>query len=194
MVLAVAVASGSVLGACAGDAEVGGPALGGSLAAKVDGFEYTNSELEEEVEQWASNPEFLAQAVGISDLGSPGRRSAELVTFVLSHRILTEQSRELARDQDFAPGDAEVSALVGQLDQAFQGAGGQPLFQGYGDAFRQQLGTDFAYQQNLQTVDPETAEVPDVDVNPRYGSFEDQDRGLGRVVPPPGPLPDPSGR
>lgn len=191
-VLLVAVGA-LVLGACAGDGELGGPAVGGSLAASVGSFEYTTADLEREVEEWAVNPDFLTQVLGVTDIGDEGRRSADVVSFVLSHRILTEQSRQLTEDAGYEPSQQEIDALVSQIDQAFVDPDdGGPLFQVYDEDFRQRLGRDFAYQQNLQTVDATGVEVPEVDVNPRYGSFENQDRGIGRVNPPAGPLPQPA--
>lgn len=190
-VLLVAVAA-LVLGACAEDGELGGPTLGGSLAASVGSFEYTNADLENEVEEWAANPDFMTQVLRVADIGSEGRRSSELVSFVLSHRILTEQSRQLAEGTGYEPAQEEVDALVSQIDQAFVDPAGESLFQLYDEDLRQRLGRDFAYQQNLQTVDATGVEVPEVDVNPRYGSFENQDRGIGRVDPPTGPLPPPA--
>lgn len=185
--------SALLLGACADDGELGGPTFGGSLAASVGSFEYTNADLEGEVEAWAVNPNFMTQVLGIADVGREGRRSSDLVSFVLSHRVLTEQSRQLAEATGYEPSPEEIDALVSQIDQAFVDPGtGGALFQVYDEDFRQRLGRDFAYQQNLQTVDATGVEVPEVDVNPRYGSFENQDRGVGRVNPPAGPLPQPA--
>lgn len=192
ILLSVIAALCLLVGACADDGELGGPDFGGTLAAKVGSFEYTASELEDEVERWASNPEFMRQVLGVEDLGEPGRPSSAVVSFVLTHRVLSEQSRQLVADQGGEPTDEEVSSLLDQIDQAFVGPEGEPLFQGYGEEFRRRLGVDFAYQQGLQTVDASTAEVPEVEINPRYGSFENQDRGIGRVVPPDGPEPAPS--
>ncbi len=191
-VLLVAV-FGLLVGACATDGELGGPAVGGSLAASVGSFGYTSAELEDEVEAWAVNPNFMTQVLGITDIGDSGRRSSELVSFVLSHRVLTEQSRQLAEAGGYEPTQEEIDTLVAQIDQAFvDSSTGGPLFRVYDEAFRQRLGRDFAYQQNLQTVEATDLQAPEVEVNPRYGSFEDQDRGIGRVNPPAGPLPQPT--
>ena len=180
------------MGACADDGELGGPSIGGALAASVGSFEYTASDLEDEVDAWASSPDFLAEVLQITDVGEPGRRNAELVAFVLSHRIITEQARQLAEETGYEPTEQDVDALVAQIDQSFTDpATGRSSFQRYSEEFRRQLGTDFSYQQNLSTIDPETVTVPDVSVNPRFGTFEDQDRGLGQVVTPAGPVPAP---
>ena len=185
--LVLLVVLASVLGACSGDGELGGPSVGGSLAASVGPFEYTSEQLEDEVEEWASNPAFLSEVLQIADPGQRGRRSADLVAFVLSHRIITEQARQVA--PDYEPSGEEIDALIAQIDQAFANPNtGQSAFQGYSETFRRQLGADFSYKQNLSTVDPESVRVPEVAVNPRYGEFQDQDRGLGQVVAPAGPV------
>jgi hypothetical protein len=186
--LLVLAVFGLVAGACTDEGELGGPNVGGSLAATVGSFDYTTGDLQDEVEQWAINPLFLGQVLQIADVGVEGRRSADLVAFVLSHRVITAQARQLAAATGFEPTDADVVAILEQLDQAFPAPGtGGPLFQVYDDEFRRQLAVDFLFQQHLSTLDPSTLDVPEVQINPRYGSFVDEDRGLGRVVPPSGP-------
>ena len=183
---------GLAVGSCADDAEIGGPRLGGASAATVGSFRYSTADLEDEVEQWASNPVFLEQVLQLTDIGEPNRRPAPLVAFVLSHRVISEQARQMAEGGDVRPTDQDVEQLIAQIDGSFTDPQtGEPLFAGYDEGFRRRLGRDFVFQQNLQNIDPSTAEVPEVAVNPRYGSFEDQDRGLGQVVPPSGPLPPP---
>lgn len=189
LLLLLAVAA-LLLGACADDGELGGPTVGGSLAAKIGSFEYTSAELEDEVEQWAESEAFLAQAVGIPDAGEEGRRSADLVAIVVEHRVISEQSRQLAQQTGYEPTSDDVEAILSQLEQGFvDPATGESIFGELDPDFRRQLGRDFAYQQNLQNIDPSVVDVPEVTVNPRYGSFLDQDRGIGRVLPPAGPLP-----
>lgn len=187
--LLLLVAVGLVAAGCSDDGELGGPTIGGSLAASVGDFDYTHDDLEDEVEQWAINPAFMTQVLQIADIGAPGRRNADFVAFVLSHRTLSEQARQLANAVGYAPSEDEQNALLDQIDNAFLDPGtGGSLFEVYSDDFRRRLAADFAYQQNLGTIDPEAANVPAVSINPRYGSFEDQDRGIGRVNPPDGPL------
>ena len=64
------------------------------------------------------------------------------------------------------------------------------------EEFRVQIGRDFVFQDNLLNpasgLDLDAVDVPAVEVNSRYGSFEDLDRGLGQVVPPAGALPQPT--
>ena len=183
---------GTTLGACTDDAELGGPRLGGTAAASIGSFRYSTADLEDEVEDWASNPEFLAQVLQIEDVGSANRRPAQLVAFVLSHRVITEQAKQLAEATGFELADGQVDQLLTEIDGSFPDpTTGEPLFGRYRDQFRRRVATDFVFQQNLANIDPSSVQVPDVAVNPRYGSFEDQDRGLGRVVPPSGPAPPP---
>ena len=57
-------------------------------AATVGDETISSTELSDEVEAWASNPAAL-QAIGVPEAGQQGRRSFALVSFVLSHRIVT---------------------------------------------------------------------------------------------------------
>ena len=177
-----------VLGACGEDGELGGPSFGGSLAARVGPFEYTSAELQDEVEQWASNPDFLAQALQISELGEANRRPSQLVAFVLYHRVLSERGRLLAEAEGFTPTDDQLDGLIQEVDGAIPDpATGEPLFRRYSDEFRRQLARDCAYQSRL---DP-SAPAPKIAINPRYGDYVEDGSGLGQVVPPTGPRPAP---
>lgn len=192
--LLIVAVLGLLVSGCADDGEIGGPSVGNAVAMRVGDFTYTVADLEEEVELWASNPVFLNQVVQIGDLGTEGRRSAALVTYVLSHRVLSELGRQLAGD-DLDVSDDAVEAIVTQVDQQFPDpTTGGPLFGAYDDAFRNQIGTDFVYQDNLLGggVDLDSADVPEVGVNPRFGEYQDLDRGLGQVIPNEGPRPQAS--
>lgn len=195
-------------GACAGDGELGGPALGGTPAAVVGDDTLSNADLRDEVEQWASNPAMLQQ-IGIADLGTEGRRTTQLVSFVLSHRIVSDQARlmlvearRLAEDGevDLAqvgvdgellsdPGDEEVDAILGQLDQQFAGPEGGSIFQAFEEDFRRALARDLAYQDRLQVIVQLGVEAPEVEVNPRFGQAEVLQGGIVQVVAPTGPVP-----
>lgn len=188
LLLLLVVIAGFALGACSGDGELGGPNLGGSLAASIGSFEYTSADLEDEVEQWASNPDFLAQALQISEIGEAHRRPSQLVAFVLYHRVLSERGRQVAEAQGFAPTDDQLEGLIQEVDGAIPDpATGEPLFRRYTDEFRRQLARDFAYQSQL---DPSTP-APKIAINPRYGEYVEDGSGLGQVVPPTGPRPAP---
>lgn len=195
-------------GACAGDGELGGPALGGTPAAVVGDDSVSNADLRDEVEQWASNPAMLQQ-IGIADLGTEGRRTTELVSFVLSHRIVSEQARLMLLDArrraedgevDLAevgvdgevlsePGDEEIAAILEQLDQQFTSPEGGSLFQLFDEGFREALARDLAYQDRLQTIVQLGVEAPEVSVSPRFGRAEVLQGGIVQVVAPTGPVP-----
>lgn len=178
-----------VLGGCAGDGQLGGPRLGGTAAARIGDHTITPAELEAEIEQWSSNPAFL-QLIGVDDIGEPGRRSSDVVSFVLSNRVVSEQARQIAAQAGIEPSEEEIDALIQQVDASFtEPTSGAPLFQVFPEDFRRRLGADLAYQSVLQGVDPESVEVPEVEISSRFGSFEDQGGGFGQVRPPEGPLP-----
>ena len=187
---------GLIVAGCADDGELGGPGVGGATAMQVGDFTYTTADLEDEVEAWASNPVFLNQVVGITDIGVEGRRSSELVTYVLSHRVLSQFGEQLAPNNGFEATDAAIQEVIAQVDAGFPGPDGGPLFMSYPEGFRAQIGRDFVYQDNLldpaSGLDLETADVPSVEVNSRYGSFQDLDRGLGQVVSPSGAVAQPT--
>ncbi len=190
--LALLVLLAVVLGACTDDGELGGPALGGTLAAKIGQFEYSSADLEDEVELWASNPAFLS-LLQITDLGAPGRRSSALVTFVLSNRIVSEQARQVGAAQGYQPSDAEVDEVLAQVDANFVDPGtGAQVFGLFPDEFRRTLGADLAFQSQLQSFDPAQASVPEVQVNPKYGDVDVDGLGVAQVQPPAGPLPVPT--
>ena len=195
-------------GACAGDGELGGPALGGTPAAVVGDHEVTNADLRDEVEKWSANPAML-QAIGITELGREGRRSTEVVSFVLSHRIVSEQARlmllearrmadrgevdlaELGVDGEVLadPTDEEIDVILEQLDQQFPSPQGGSVFQAFPQDFRETLARDLAFQDRLQTIVQLGVEAPEVSVNPRFGEPEVLQGGIVQVTPPTGPLP-----
>lgn len=197
-------------GACAGDGELGGPAIGGTPAATVGDDTVSNGDLADEVEAWAANPAML-QAIGVGDIGDEGRRTAAIVTFVLSHRIVTEQARAMlveARDLaarnevDLAemgvsgealadPTDEEVDAILQQLDQQFTSPEGEQVFAAYPADFRRDLARDLAFQERLQFPLQLGVEAPEVSVNPKFGTAEVLQGGIVQVVPPVGPRPAP---
>lgn len=204
---ALVVALGLLGGACAGDGDLGGPTLGGTPAAVIGDEVVSNADLRDEVERWASNPAML-QAIGITDLGQEGRRSSDLVAFVLSHRVVSEQARLMLADArqraegglDLAeqgidgevlsePRDQEIEAILGQLDQQFTSPEGGSVFQVFEEGFRRTLARDLAYQDRLQTIAQLGIEAPHVAVNPRFGQAEVLQGGIVQVVAPTGPLP-----
>ncbi len=199
-----------VAGACAGDGELGGPTIGGTPAATVGDTTVSSSDLAAEVEEWAANPAML-QAIGVPDIGSEGRRASALVSFVLSHRIVSEQARTMLADaRDLAadnevdlaaagvsgealadPDDGEIDGIIAQLDQQFTGPDGQRIFGEYPDDFRRRLATDLAFQERLPFPLQLGVEAPEVSVNPKFGTTEVLQGGIVQVVGPVGPRPAP---
>ena len=189
--LTLLLALGLAGGACAGDGEVGGPRIGGALAASVGSFEYTSGDLEDDVDTLAANPEFVSQAIGLPEVGEPGRRPAQLVAFTVLFKARAERGRQLAGDTEGVepPTDAQIDDLISQLDQQYVSAEGDSLYQRFPERFRRQFAEDFAYFDFLRTIDPSAADLPPVAVNPRYGTFVAGSDGLGTVLPPEGPAP-----
>ena len=199
-----------VAGACAGDGELGGPTIGGTPAATVGDTTVSTGDLSDEVEAWAANPAML-QAIGVPEIGEEGRRPSALVSFVLSHRIVSEQARAmLAEARELAasnqvdlaqmgvsgealadPTEQEVDAILQQLDQQFTSPDGQEVFGAYPADFRRRLATDLAFQERLQFPLQLGVEAPDVSVNPKFGTTQVLQGGIVQVVSPVGPRPAP---
>lgn len=199
-----------VAGACAGDGELGGPSIGGTPAATIGDETVSTGELADEVEAWAENPAML-ELIQVPAIGEEGRRATPLVSFVLSHRILSEQARamleearELAasNELDLAemgvsgealsdPGEQEVDAIIQQLDQQFTTPDGQQVFSRYPEGFQRRLARDLAFQERLQVALQLGVEAPDVSVNPKFGTTEELQGGIVQVVAPEGPRPAP---
>jgi hypothetical protein len=210
LLLLVLAAVGLLGGACAGDGELGGPTIGGTPAAVIGDTDVSNADLSTEVEQWASNPAML-QAIGVQAIGEEGRRTSDLVSFVLSHRVVSEQARLMLADVrrqadrgdiDLAelgingealgdPADQEIDAVLAQLDEQFAGPEGVSVFRAFSDDFRRTLARDLAFQERLQQLLQIGVEAPEVSVNPRYGEAEVLQGGIVQVAPPTGPQPAP---
>lgn len=189
---AILLAAALALGACSEAGELGGPSIGGTNAAVIGDYELSSADLEAEVEAWAAQPEFLRQVLQIEDPGAPGRRSVELVTFVISHRVLSERGRQIMDQTGAEVVQADVETILQQLDANFLDINtGTPILQLYSDEFRQRLGEDFVRQTRLSEADLTTLTLPEVVVNPRYGTAEEQTFGFVQIVPPEGPRPAP---
>ena len=191
--LTLLLALGLLAGACADDGEVGGPRIGGALAASVGPFEYTTADLEDDVDTLAANPEFVSQAIGLPEVGEPGRRPSQLVAFTLLFKARAERGRQVAGETDGVepPTDAQIDQLVSDLDQQYVSVEGDSLYQRFPERFRRQFAEDFAYFGFLAQVDPSSTDLPPVGINPRYGTFVAGSDGLGTVLPPEGPAPPP---
>lgn len=201
---------GLLAGACAGEGKLGGPDIGGTAAAVVGDHAISAAELSDEVEQWAGNPGML-EVLGIGDTGSEGRRSSQLVSFVASHRVVSEQARQLladAREQadtgelDLAalgvdgsalaePGDEEVDGIITQLGQQYEQIAGDDVFAAFDEDFQRTLAHDLAHQDRLALLLELGLEAPTAAVNPRYGDAQVLQGGLTQVMPHEGPRAQP---
>lgn len=189
---AILLAAALAVGACSESGELGGPSIGGTNAAVIGDFELSSADLEAEVEAWATQPEFLRQVLQIEDPGAPGRRSVELVTFVISHRVLSERGRQIMEQTGAEVVQTEVDAILQQIDASFLDVNtGTPILALYPEEFRQSLGEDFVRQTRLSEADLTTLTLPEVAVNPRYGTAEEQTFGFVQILPPEGPRPAP---
>lgn len=178
-------------GACVDDGELGGPSVGGSFAVSVGERSLTHRDLAAMVDDWAANPDFLGDAVGITELGTPGARPADLVNFVLTFWLLAEQAEVVVPvlDPSFDL-DGETAATV-------QGLAAQiPTFGDYDEDFQRQIARWDVAQRALSELvqqGPADFEVPDVEVNPRYGTAVEVGAGLRSVELPEGPRAAPAG-
>jgi hypothetical protein len=168
------------LGACSG----AGPTFGGALAAKVGHKELTNQDLEDEVEAWAANPDFL-RAIGLAEVGEAGRRDAGFTAFVLTHRVISEQARLLGQQRGRVVSRSDVESMLDAILTDL------PSFGDYSVDFQEAVAEDLAYQDLIsELIDPASSEpvAPVVQVNPRYGNVVQLEFGFVQIDPPSGPL------
>lgn len=181
-VLAVVLAVLGLLGAaCTDDGEVGGPAVGGSAAVSVGDAQLSHSDLADLVDDWAANPDFLATAVGVTDLGEPGRRPAALVNFVLNFWAQSEQARQSESALETPSDDA--STVITGLSQQY------PAFAQYDESFQTVIADALSAQNGLIGALNQglPVEVPPVEVSSRYGDAVDTGVGVFTIEPPAGP-------
>lgn len=164
-----------------------------SPAVRVNDHAIGNEELLDEVEQWAGNPMLLQSLQFPTDLAqgeAPRSYSTELVGFVLGSRVGFELHRAEFERRDLELDRQIVREVRSQLfgppqvtDQVFANFSG-----GYGDRLVRDIARQIAVEDALaaeyQAWVADAYESADVDVNPRYGSWDPQ---TGRVVPPEGP-------
>ena len=164
-----------------------------SPAVRVNDEAIGNEELLDEVEQWAGNPLLLQSLQFPADLAegdAPGSYSTELVGFVLGSRVGFELHRAEFERRDLELDQQVVEQVRSQLfgppevtDQVFANFSG-----GYGDRLVRDIARQVAVEDELaveyQTWITDAYESADVEVNPRYGSW---DAETGQVVPPAGP-------
>ena len=160
-----------------------------------DSIEISNDDLLAEVAEWAGSPTLLEQLqVATAQGDGEGSYSTSFVDFLLTNRItfelhnaqftelgleLTDQERAEVRSGLFP--DPAVSEMV---FEELSGSYGERLV---ADVARQFAVTE-AMADTYQTWQVEALAGTDIDVNPRYGSWDPQGAS---VAPPSGPRPAP---
>lgn len=165
-----------------------------SPAIRIDDVAIGNDALLDEVAQWGGNPTLLQAVQFPTDLvegSAPGSWSNELVGFVVGTRVGFELHRvefeALGLEIDPASRDAVRAQLFGdpalteQVLSEFTGDYGDELI----DSVARQLAVEEALGEEYAAWVDEAYTEGEVEVNPRYGSW---DAESGRVVPPEGPI------
>jgi hypothetical protein len=173
-----------------------------SPAVRVNDEAIGNEALLDEVGEWAGNPALLQAVQFPAELvegAGPGSYSTELVGFVLGSRIGFELHRAEFEERGLELSDEQRTAVRQQLfgDPAVT----EQVFADFSDEYGRQLVDDVARQIALEeelgqeeypTWASEAFESAEIDVNPRFGSWDPEQQ---QVLPPDGPLdrstPDP---
>lgn len=181
--LAIAVATLALLvsAGCADDV---------APAARVDDAKISNKGFLDEVAEWTSNP--VAVDPSMLRGSPPGTYPRDLVSQLLQQRIdfelHNEEFRKLGLKVDDALRQQALTVLFGDPSAA------EEAFSAFSDGFAKAFTDDVARQiavQNELGDDGYTAwrtqvyAEADIDVNPRYGSWN---RETGQIEPPPGPV------
>lgn len=163
-----------------------------SPALRIGDTTIGNSELLDELDEWFTNPNAVSPELAAA--AAPGAFPGELTRQLIAQRI------------DFVLHAEEFEALELELDQAARDVAietvfGDPLaaeeaLAPFSDDFRARFLDDLARQiaveqalgEEYATWRTQAYATADIEVNPRYGSWE----GTGRIVPPPGPTPAPA--
>jgi hypothetical protein len=172
-----AVAAAAVLALGAGCADDVAPAA--SVPPEVV---ISNDDLLAEVEAWAESPVLLEQVGVTSTEGAgPGSFDSRFVGVVLTNRIRFDLHREELEASGGAPSEADESTVREQLAAVLE-----ELDPDLGDRLVTDLAAVGAVSSALGDDYEEwfTEATADVDVNPRYGSW---DQAAGAVLPPEGP-------
>lgn len=161
-----------------------------SPAARVGDLEVSDSELMDEVAEWAGNPAAFDQdqLAGLN----PGTYPMRLVDVILQQRIDLELHREQFEELDL---ELDDSQRTGALAQLFQGdlALAQQALQGfsqeYADRYVDDIGRQVAVEQAMGQEGyiawrTDAYREADIEVSPRYGRWDPEAQS---VVEPDGP-------
>ena len=177
VVLMVAVTAG-----CADDV---------SPAARIGDVTVGNDALLEEVAQWAGSPTLLsALQIPTTDGEAPGSYSTAFVDFVLTNRVGFEVHNAKFDDLGLELSDQDINDVRTGLfnDPAATEAVFKELSGPFGEQLVADVARQFAVRQTLGDgydawLQKAYGEV-DIDINPRYGSWDGQ---TGQVTGPSGP-------
>ena len=185
LVLAVAVVVVATLSGCAEDV---------APAARIgESIEIANTDLMAEAARWAASPTLIAQ-LQITDVGGAGAGSysTQFIDFVLTTRISFSLHNAQFRTLGLELTDKELAdARTGLFaDPATTATVLDELGRSYADRLVRDAARQFAVQQSMadgyQAWQLQAFTGTDIEVNPRYGTWDSQQGG---VTPPPGPQP-----
>jgi len=161
-----------------------------SPAARIGDVKITNDELLDEVAQWVANPSAVDPATVAST--TPGSYPLELVRQLLQQRVDFELHRQefelLGLEVDDDLRQEAISVLFG--DPAAADAAFAAFTEEFAASFVDDVARQIAVQNELGEEGytawrAETYSEADIEVNPRYGSW---DGTTGQIVPPSGPV------
>jgi hypothetical protein len=165
-----------------------------SPAARVNEAKISNKAFLDEVAEWTSNP--VAVDPAMLKGTPPGTYPLDLVSRLLQQRIDFElhdqEFRELGLELDDSLRQEALTVLFGDPSAA------EEAFSAFSDEFAEEFTDDVARQIAVQSElgdegytawRTQAYAQADIDVNPRYGSW---DRATGQIEPPAGPV-EPAG-
>lgn len=160
-----------------------------------DAIEISNDDLLAEVEEWAGSPTLLQQLqVATTQGDGEGSYSTSFVDFLLTNRITFELHNAQFTELGLELTDQELADVRSGLfpDPAVSQMVFEELSGSYGAQLVADVARQFAVAQAMadayQTWRVEALARTDIEVNPRYGSWDPQGAS---VVPPSGPRPAP---
>lgn len=164
-------------------------------AASIGDRTITTRQLLDEVAEWAGSPA-LAGQLGITEVQGAGEGSydATFVAFLLTNRISFEVHNAQFEALDLTLSEEQTDQVRAGLfpDPAASAAVFDELSPGYGDRLvedvARQFGVSEAMGEEYDAWRVEALSGGDIDVNPKYGSW---DATTAQLVPPEGPRPAP---
>ena len=161
-----------------------------SPAARVGDLEISDTDLMDEVEEWAENP--AAFDPGELEGLNPGTYPMRLVDVILQQRIELELHRAEFESLDLELTDELRTGALAQLFQGDVALAQQALegfSSGYADRYVDDIGRQLAVEQELGQIAyaqwrSDVYQDTDIEVSPRYGEWDAEAQS---VVAPEGP-------